>query len=92
MEEMLPSENDEKVLKQELSIKVSRILTTYVPAFAGLDTQWSIPHQFSVQSALKRDIVSDLKISSSAAMLFVHMFNVVKQSCLFTHITARTLL
>lgn len=44
MEEMLPSENDEKVLQQELSIMVSRILTTHVPASAGLDTQWSIPH------------------------------------------------
>lgn len=73
MEEMLPSENDEKALQQELSIMVSRILTTYVPAFAGLDTQWSIPHQYSAQSALKSEIVSNLKISSSAAMLLVHI-------------------
>lgn len=74
MEEMLPSENDEKVLQQELSIMVSSILTTHVPTFAGLDTQWSIPHQYSAQSALKSDIVSDLKIisSSAAIMLFVH--------------------
>lgn len=74
MGEMLPSENDEKVLQQELSIMVSRILTTHVPAVAGLDTQWSIPHQYSAQSALKSDIISDLKIlsSSAAIMLFVH--------------------
>lgn len=65
--------NDEKVLQQELSIMVSRILTTYVPVFAGLDTQWSIPHQYSAQSALKSEIVSDLKISTSISIRFHNM-------------------
>lgn len=39
------------------------------PSFAGLDTQWSISPPYSAQSALKSEIVSDLKISSSAAMM-----------------------
>lgn len=39
------------------------------PSFAGIDTQWSISHPYSAQSALKSEIVSDLKISSSAATM-----------------------
>lgn len=61
--ELLPSEDDEQVLHRELTILVSRILTTYVPAFSGLNVQWSIPHQYSAQSALKSEIVRYLEIT-----------------------------
>lgn len=44
------------------------LLKTHVLRFAGIDTQWSISHAYPAQSALKREIVSDLKIGSSAAM------------------------
>ncbi|KAK3611122.1 hypothetical protein CHS0354_007381 [Potamilus streckersoni] len=55
--DILPSSKDEMALKFELAVIVSRILTTYVPAYDGLDTVWSIPHQYSTQSAFRSEIV-----------------------------------
>lgn len=54
---LLPDKTDERTLHDEFTTLVTRILTTHVPVFAGLDAEWSIPHQYSAQSAIKSEIV-----------------------------------
>ena len=39
---LLPDETYERTLHDELTTLVSRILTTHVPVFAGLDAEWSL--------------------------------------------------
>lgn len=56
--DLLPSQEDENLLKSELSSLVSRTLCTYMDAFANLDVEWSIPHQYSIESRQKSEIVS----------------------------------
>lgn len=55
--DLLPSQEDENLLKSELSSLVSRTLCTYMDAFANLDVEWSIPHQYSIESRQKSEIV-----------------------------------
>ena len=47
---LLPDETD--ALNDELITLVSRISTTHVPVFAGLDAEWSIPSPISIQHSL----------------------------------------
>ena len=68
IENLLPTIDDEKLLKQELSTMVSRILTRYIPAFSDLDTVWSIPHKYSSFSGLKSEVVSKLIVTLPTAI------------------------
>ena len=56
---ILPTEDDELCLKEELAVIVGRILSTYLKTFQDVETA-SIPHKFLEESAHKSDIVSNL--------------------------------
>ena len=57
VEDLMPTVDDVSLLKEELVVLVCRILSRYVPAFKDVDTIWSIPHQYSEQSARRSEIV-----------------------------------
>ena len=56
--DLLPSDGDETLLKNELEVIVTRILSSYIHSFHDVETVESIPHMFSEQSTHKSEIVS----------------------------------
>ena len=54
---LLPMDEDDNLLKDELTIMVTRILSTYMDVFRTTETTWSIQHQFSEESTHKSEIV-----------------------------------
>ena len=56
------SEEDERLIKEELAIMIKRVLSTHMAAFKELKdcVVWSIPHAHSTESVLKNDIVSTM--------------------------------
>ncbi|CAC5412942.1 unnamed protein product [Mytilus coruscus] len=55
----LLSDEDEGLIKEELSTVIKRILTSHVPCFSDLKDKvvWSIPHIYQAESSKKSDIV-----------------------------------
>lgn len=63
----LLSDEDEGLIKEELSTAIKRILTSHIPCFSDLKDKfvWSIPHIYQAESSKKSDIVSKIWYSYS---------------------------
>ena len=57
VKDLLPTDEDDNLLKDELTIMVTRILSTYMDVFQTTETTWSIQHRFSEESTHKSEIV-----------------------------------
>ena len=55
--EITVKDEDDNLLKDELTIMVTRILSTYMDVFQTTETTWSIQHRFSEESTHKSEIV-----------------------------------